>query len=86
MQRCIQSQVVVVATSQSPIRVYKRQLSSLRLASPSTQPLSHSRFLRMQSALEKVKERMGAKQAPEAGLSVRLLGGAPLRLCGAANS
>jgi hypothetical protein len=73
MQRCIQSQVVVVAKSQSPIRVYKRQLSSLRLTNPSAQPLGHSRFVSMQSALEKVKERMGAKQTPEAGLSVNAL-------------
>ena len=80
MQRCIQSPVVVVATSLCPIRVYKRQLSNLRLTSPSTQPLSLSRFLRMQSASEKVKERMGAKQAPEAGLSVNYSSMAPCHL------
>lgn len=64
--------------------MYKRQVSSLRLTSPSAQPLSHSRFVKMQSALEKVKERMGAKQTPEAGLSVRVFSMAPCHLHDAA--
>lgn len=83
MQRCVRSQAVVLAKPQCPIRVYKRQSSSPLLASPRVQPLCHSRFLRMQSALEKVKERMGAKHTPEAGLSVSQSGRALRHLHGA---
>jgi hypothetical protein len=77
MQQCIQSQIVVLAKAQSPIRLSKRQASSLLLTSPSAQPLNRSHFVKMQSALEKVKERMGAKQTPEAGLSVSVFSMAP---------
>jgi hypothetical protein len=64
---------VVVAKQHSPIRVYRRQSGSLLVTSPIAQPLSLSRFSRMQSALEKVKERLGAKHTPEAGLSVSVI-------------
>lgn len=70
MRSCSLKSGVALGKQQSPVKAHSRVSTISPAISPAPQPVPHSRFVKMQSALEKVKARLGASHAPEAGLSV----------------